>query len=130
MRYKDHTITFSAAITLTFIGSSIATLVYWFSALFYNSAKELITNITNATSMDNTSSLFFLSLGTLYFISFIGALKMWKKQKAGFFFYSMAQIVILFLPLMWLGGNSFSTTNTIYTILFIGIYSLNLKHFN
>lgn len=127
MKYRDHSLLFSATITLTFIGSSIATLTYWFSAVFYSQAKEVIQRYTNSFSLENVSSIFFVLLGALYFLSFIGAVKMWHKQKTGYFFYVLAQTSILIIPIIWLGVNAFSSTNLIFTLIFTGIYTTYLK---
>ena len=130
MSYKDQPLLFSTTITLSIIGSSLAVIVYWVSAVFFTQAKTIIGQLTNSQSMQDITSLFFVIFGALYLVSLIGAIKMWKLQKAGYFFYAGAQILILLIPLFWLGGNAFSSTNTIFTLLFIGIYTAFLKAFN
>ena len=59
--------------------------------------------------------------------SLIGAIRIWKLHRDGFFIYSIAQIIMLFLPVIWIGHNSFSVTGAIFTAIFIGGYALNLK---
>ena len=130
MSDKKQPLLFSTTITLSFIGSGLAAIVYWVSAVFFTQAKTIIEKLTNFQSMQDITSLFFVILGALYLLSFIGAVKMWRLQKAGYFFYAGAQILILIIPLIWLGGNAFSSTNTIFTLLFIGIYTSFLKAFN
>jgi hypothetical protein len=53
---------------------------------------------------------------------------MWKLHRDGFFVYSISQSVMLFLPAIWIGWNSFSATGAIFTAIFIVGYGLNLKY--
>jgi hypothetical protein len=55
-------------------------------------------------------------------VSLAGAIKLYRLQRAGLYFYLAAQAMIMFLPVFWLGSNSFSTTNAIFTLIFAGVY--------
>ena len=111
-----------AALTLSVIGSSIALAGYFLAAQFYEQAVEMIQSITNVTSTDGTSPLYFLIFGMLYCLSLGGVIFMIYNRRIGFWLYSLAQIVIQAFPVYWLGKNAFSTTNTIFTVMFILIY--------
>ncbi|HPB02127.1 MAG: hypothetical protein AB7V36_06490 [Bacteroidales bacterium] len=65
----------------------------------------------------------------LYGLSFVGALQMLRLRKAGYFMYSVAQLVLLIVPyLMWnlMPVVVFFTDlpDMIFSIAFIGAYSL------
>jgi hypothetical protein len=122
MKLKDQPLLFSSALVLSLIGGGLGVLLFWGTALFFNKVKELVISVTNLTSMDQVSPFYFVLLGALSLLSFVGVLKMRKWQKAGFFFYLGAQLVMLFLPAIWIDWNAFSVNNTIFTMLFVLIY--------
>ncbi len=113
---------FNAALLLSAIAGCIAIIIYFGAALFYEQAVEKIQSITNITSTDGTSPLYFAAFGVLYALSLLGVFRMYQLRKCGFWVYLIAQLAILLTPIMWLGKNSFSMTNTIFTVLFILIY--------
>jgi len=129
MRQQERPLLLSAAILLSLIGSSLATLAYFTAAIFFSQTREIIEKFTNIQTPQKITSLYFVIFGTLYGLSLTGVLKMRGMQKAGYFFYTGAQLCLLVVPLLWMGGNAFSATNTIFTLLFIAIYSIYLKDF-
>jgi len=60
-------------------------------------------------------------------VSLAGAIRMWKLHRDGFIFYSIAQLGMTILPVIWLGWNSFTVPGAIFTGVFVGGYTLNLK---
>jgi FtsH-binding integral membrane protein len=63
-----------------------------------------------------------LALASLY-----GAIMMWKLKKMGFYLYSGANVIALFIPMIMASGK-FPIFGLIITALFIFLYGLNLKH--
>lgn len=122
MKLKEHPLLFSSAIVLSLIGGILGMLLFWGAALFFTSAKEFVVSVTNLTSMDQITPLYFVLFGALCLVSFLGVLKMEKLQKVGFFFYFGAQLAMLFVPVIWLNWNAFSVNNAIFTLLFVLIY--------
>ena len=123
MTFKDKPLLFSAALFLSLLGGTVAIAFYLFAVIFYSTSIEAIKNITNTISTDSTSRFYFLCLLMLYIFSVLGVVKMIKCRKSGFWIYAMSQTIILLFPLLWLGKNSFSVTNSIFTALFILIYT-------
>ncbi len=123
MTFKDKPLLFSAALFLSLLGGTVAIAFYLFAVIFYSTSIEAIKNITNTISTDGTSRFYFLCLLMLYTFSVLGVVKMIKWRKSGFWIYGMSQTIILLFPLLWLGRNSFSATNSIFTALFILIYT-------
>lgn len=124
---KKKPLFFEAACILSIIGSSIGFVGMFIATFLFDLVTEKITLVTNITATEKLSPLYFALLGTAFCISLVGALKLFRLQKSGLYFYLAAQIVIMLLPVFWLGSNSFSATNAIFTLLFSGIYIYHFK---
>ncbi|MEL7589450.1 MAG: hypothetical protein AAGU19_22240 [Prolixibacteraceae bacterium] len=127
MNKQDRPLLLSAAIFLSLIGSSVATLVYFSAAVFFGQTKELVEKLTNIQAPQNLSAVYMAVFGVLYGLSLLGVIKMHKMQRSGLSLYAFAQISLLILPLAWIGTQAFSSTNTIFTLLFITIYGIHRK---
>jgi len=119
---KKKPIIFESACIFSIIGSSIGFISMFISTFFYRIVTEKITAITNITATEKLSPVYFAMLMAAFSISFAGAIKLYRLQRAGLYFYLTAQALIMFLPVFWLGSNSFSTTNAIFTLIFAGVY--------
>ena len=115
-------ILFESVCIFSIIGSSAGFITMFISTLFFRIVTEKIISITNLTSTENLSPLYFAMLMAAFSISLVGAIKLYRLQRVGLFFYLTAQAMILFLPVIWLGTNAFSTTNAIFTLIFSGVY--------
>jgi len=120
MRKKP--IFYEAACVFSIIGSSIGFISMFVATFFFRIVTEKIRAVTNITSTEKLSPIYFAILMAAFSISLAGAIKLYRMQQSGIYFYLIAQSLILFLPVFWLGSNAFSTTNAIFTILFSGVY--------
>lgn len=118
----------SALCILTFIGSSIGFIGYFVIALFFEKSSELIIKYSSWHSVDTISPIYFTVLMAMFAISLVGAIRIWRFHRDGFFLYSIAQLVILLLPVIWIDGQTLSATNTIITLVLIIGYGLNWKY--
>jgi hypothetical protein len=79
----------------------------------------------------NTMTVSGLILFTLALLSIYGVYLMWEMKKKGFKIYSVAQILMLFLPLYSTGINFFGFLSIFvsgfFTVFFILIYASQLK---
>jgi len=119
---KKKPILFESASIFSIIGSSIGFISMFISTLFFRIVTEKITSVTNITATEKLSPLYFAMLMAAFCVSLVGAIKLYRMQRAGLYFYLIAQTMILFLPVIWLGSHSFSTTNAIFTLIFAGVY--------
>ncbi|MDD2304696.1 MAG: hypothetical protein PHP53_08370 [Prolixibacteraceae bacterium] len=119
---KKKPILFESASIFSIIGSSIGFISMFISTLFFRIVTEKITSVTNITATEKLSPLYFAMLMAAFCVSLVGAIKLYRMQRAGLYFYLIAQTMILFLPVIWLGANAFSATNTIFTLIFAGVY--------
>ncbi|MDO8952766.1 MAG: hypothetical protein Q7U86_09090 [Draconibacterium sp.] len=123
----NRTTLLTALCILTFIGSTASFIVYFLASLFFEKASEQIIKYSNWHSVEAISPLYFTILMALSAISLTGAIRMWKLHRDGFFIYTIAQIILLFLPVIWLGWNSFSVTGAIFTAVFVAGYAMSWK---
>lgn len=70
----------------------------------------------------------------LYVASLTGAILMFQLKKTGFYIYSTAQVLLLFVAPAFIGFNLFVNIGmmfgSVFTILFIALYAINLKKMN
>ncbi len=120
----------SALCILTFIGSTIGFSGHFLASLFFERFSQILVTYSSWHSSDAISPYYFTLLMVFFAISLIGAIRMWKLHRDGFFLYLFSQISILLIPVIWINWNAFSYTNAIFTTVFIFGYALNLKHMN
>ena len=120
----------SALCILTFLGSGLSFLMYFFAALFFEETSELIIKYSRWNSTEAISPLYFTLLMALNAISLTGAIRMWKLHRDGFYLYVLTQILILFVPAMWISFEAVSISNAIFTTIFIIGYGLNFRRFS
>lgn len=113
---------YESAAILSILGSSIGFAGAFATAFFYEATVKKITLLTNVTSTEKLSPLYFALFGALFCISLVGAIQLFRLKRSGFYFYLSAQVLMLVIPVLWLGGNAFSSINAIFTALFAGIY--------
>lgn len=66
-------------------------------------------------------------LAVLSVLSLAGCILMWNLRRSGFHCYTIAQLLMLVLPLLFLGKGYFAIGDLMFTLLFILIYFLQLK---
>lgn len=118
---------------LTFIGSGMSA----FSSLIIFLAFNEFNQVISSDFLPQAQQLFSLALSAgrwfflitciLYIISFTGALLMWNFRKIGFHLYSISQLLLLLVPLIMIEDYSLPLLNTMFTIVFIVIYGINLR---
>lgn len=118
---------YESACIFSITGSALGFLGMFTATFFFGFVTEKITAITNITATEKLSPVYFALLMTAFCISFAGAIKLYRLQRTGLYFYILAQLFILFLPVFWLGNHSFSITNAIFTAIFVGIYIYYFK---
>lgn len=120
----------SALCVLTFLGSGLAFFMYFIAALFFKDASEFIIKYSRWSSTEAISPLYFTLLMALNAISLTGAIRMWKLHRDGFLLYVLSQLIIVFLPMIWIDAQAVSVSNAIFTVIFIVGYGLNFRRFS
>lgn len=121
-RKEEPPLLFVSTILLSLIGGVLGIILFGAGVVFFNEAREWVTSVTNTTSMNGVTRLYFGLFAGLSLLSCIGAIKMKNWQQTGFFLYIIAQLLMLFLPVFWFDWNSFSVINAIFTAIFLTIY--------
>ncbi|UBM63029.1 hypothetical protein LA303_03395 [Candidatus Sulfidibacterium hydrothermale] len=122
---------------LTFIGSGMTMLSNLLIFTFFDQMKMVVTtqmaNYTfMGTKMDFTpffeiSPLFYLIQGLLSALSLSGAILMWDLRKLGFHLYTIAQILLLIVPKLFIKGLPFPGMELLISFIFVFYYSRFLK---
>jgi hypothetical protein len=104
-----------------------------FSHLGNNPGNQFIKQALDMAllAMDNFLAIT-LSKFIFYALSLVGAIMMFQMKKIGFYLYIAAQVGFLFIGPVFLGFNMFVISaiffSAFFSILFIALYGINLKH--
>jgi hypothetical protein len=119
---------------LSFIGSGFAILGGLIYTLLYDSILDIFAAKDDEMyqamydSLANLPKTYFLSELFLSIASLVGVLFMWRMRKIGFHIYTVANILVLGLPLFF-GVGSFNYVSLLFiTGPFIAMYAVQLKN--
>ena len=125
---------------LTFIFSGLSLISSLFYSVYYHYLPGLINNSPFTKSIEGIEGMadalkvltqaniwFFIFNTILYAVSLGGAIMMFRLKKVGFHFYTVAQILLLITPLIYLTGYKTDIANTFISGIFILIYATNLR---
>lgn len=92
---------------------------------FIESIFDAVTRV-----LENVTGIY-LTVVLLSVIALLGVIMMWQLKKSGFYMYAASRSLIAFVPFIFVGYNLVSLlwfiSSIIFGILFIILYSLNLK---
>ncbi len=118
---------------LSFIGSGLSGISLFMVYASYGEIAPMIQELSDGfPGMElfaRAPKNFFLAGAVLNLFSFIGINLMWRLKKAGFHFYTGAQVLILFLPMIYIQDYPLPILDGIITALFIGLYAMHYKIF-
>jgi hypothetical protein len=125
---------------LTFIFSGLMFISSSFDAIYYNYLPEFLKSSSVSTLISGIDGLvemmkammavdiwYYIFNAILSGISLIGAFLMFRLIKVGFHLYTVAQILLMIVPLIYLPGYKTDIANTAITAIFIFLYYTNLK---
>jgi hypothetical protein len=116
---------------LTFLGSGMGAISYLFVSMSHDEVmrilKEFYSDFPGIELILSAKESYFTIGFFLSAISFMGAVLMWKLKKAGFHFYTAAQIFLIALPLVTIPGYQFSLLSVVVPAAFILAYGTNLR---
>ena len=127
-------LTFLRILCITsFLGSGLGLISFLFCGIFFDSLGPAVESSTFVMQRDMMKVLmaagrwYFLSNGILFGFSLFGAIQMWKLHKVGFHFYTMSQIAILIVPLLFIPGYADALPQAMITGAFIFSYASHLR---
>lgn len=112
---------------LSYIAGGLAAMSYF---MIFSMYSDVMPALTEASGQFPAFSIFlgaprsfFLTGFVLYFISILGVSLMWRMRKAGFHFYTGAQIMILVMPLFYLKDFPIPFLDAAITVVFVWLYA-------
>ena len=126
--------TLSILCVLTFIGSGLAAfsnlVIYLSYDMLFETFESGGLNLPGTELIFSYAKSFFIISSLFYSISLAGAIRMWRLRKVGFHIYSIAQILLLILPTLYVSTDQFPLPAVLITSAFILFYYRHLKFMN
>ena len=123
------------------LGTVTSTLAPFISDILENEAdlsdvpepvQKIVVGIFEAITklMANITGIY-ITIVLLSVVALLGVIMMWQLKKAGFYLYAAARVLLILVPFVFIGYNLISilifSSGLIFAVLFIVLYSLNLK---
>ena len=70
---------------------------------------------------------YFLGAGLLYVLEVVGAALMWRLRWPGFHCYTLARLLLLLLPLLFLGRGFVGVGDIMMAVLFVAVYYMLMR---
>lgn len=70
---------------------------------------------------------YFLGAGLLYVLEVLGAALMWRLRWTGFHCYTLARLLLLLLPLLFLGRGFVGVGDIMMALLFVAVYYMLMR---
>lgn len=118
---------------LTFIGSGLGAFSYGVIGIFHRQFFSAAAQMMQKEQQELIRLLlsggrtFFLLSALLYILSFRGAWMMWHLKRTGFHYYTVSQILVLIMPMVFIRGFQMPAFNAVLTGMFILAYSTFLR---
>jgi hypothetical protein len=118
---------------LTFISTGLSILSSLLIPMLSNVMVEIF-KMPQFQSEASPQAIMIIQAGWGYYMiillltsfSLTGALMMWNLRKNGFHFYTIANIILFYLPILWF-NLPFSLAAAFFPAAFIALYAINLK---
>ena len=123
-------------LVLSFIGSGFSFFSYMVLGLCLPMVREMFASgavslpeqmMVAYESILEAPQVFYLLSGVFYGLSLMGAILMWNLNKTGFHCYTLAQLVLLAIPVLFLGKARFAIGDAMLTLLFVAYYFFTLR---
>ena len=124
-------------LTLSIIGSGLYFISYLMTGMALPALKAMyqsgsITFPPETTVLVEqffeTPRSFFLCSALLYAASLTGVILMWNLRKSGFHLYTLAQLLVMLVTLLFLGRERLPLGDIMFTLLFIVYYYIALRN--
>ena len=115
--------------TMFFSGITM-TVAMPFLNRYYAAHPEFLEEFHATVAWETMSSiprLFFAAMALLGALSATGCILMWNLRRSGFHCYAIAQLLMLLLPLLFLGKAFMGIGDIMFTILFVTFYYLQMR---
>ena len=131
-----NTTLFRILLVITYISAGLSAFSYLVTALMLSTMQQIYTD--NPTLLPEQFSVmmqqildtprgYFLGAGLLYLLELLGAVLMWRLRWPGFHCYTLARLLLLLLPLLFLGRGFVGIGDIMMALLFVGTYFLLMR---
>ena len=135
---RTTSLTIICILTFVYSGSMFLSSLFWSVYYYYIPGFIQSSPFTKAISgfegmnevfklMTETSIWFYIFNTILSGVGLGGAILMFRLRKIGFHFYTVAQILLLIIPMIYMTGYKTDFASTVITAIFIFLYYTNLK---
>lgn len=127
---------FHILLVITFIFAGLSAFAYLVTAAtlpqmkdIYNQSPTLLPEQFGVMMQQllETPRGYFLGAGILYLLEVLGAALMWRLRWSGFHCYTLARLLLLLLPLLFLGRGFVGIGDIMMALLFIVVYFLLMR---
>lgn len=127
---------FHILLVITFISAGLSAFSYLVTAAILPSMQQIYSN--NPTMLPEQFSVmmeqmldtprgYFLGAGLLYLLELLGAVLMWRLRWPGFHCYTLARLLLLLLPALFLGRGFVGVGDIMFALLFVGVYLMLMR---
>lgn len=123
-------------LVLSLVGSGVSFLSYLMIGLFYSTFQSFLQTFPEsmpeemavaAETLASVPRTLFILQAFFYGLSLTGVIFMWNVRGAGFHCYTLAQLALLALPVLFMGKAYFAIGDAMMTALFVGFYYVMLR---
>ena len=141
-RKDDNTLTMNNKVTLhillvlSILWASLSFISYFMMGLMMPTFQEYYTThpdvvpeqfYTMMERLFEVPQTYFMGCALLFLLEVVGAVLMWKLRRSGFHCYTLARLLLVLLPLLFLGRGSVALGDVMFALLFILVYDLLLR---
>lgn len=128
--------TLHVLLVLTFIYAGLSCFAYLLTSAmlpsmqqFYEANRSMFPEQvhTMMTTMLDIPRGYFFAAGLLYGVELFGAVLMWNLRPSGFHSYTLARMLLLLVPLLFLGRGFLGLGDVMMAALFIFVYWMLMK---
>lgn len=127
---------FHILLVITFVSAGLSAFSYLVTAAILPSMQQIYSN--NPTMLPEQFSVmmeqmldtprgYFLGAGLLYLLEVLGAVLMWRLRWPGFHCYTLARLLLLLLPALFLGRGFVGVGDIMFALLFVGLYLMLMR---
>lgn len=127
---------FHILLVITFIFAGLSAFSYLMTALMLPTLQQVYAENSSLLpeqfsvmmqQIFDTPRGYFLGAGLLYLLELLGAILMWRLRWTGFHCYTLARLLLLLLPLLFLGRGFVGIGDIMMALLFIAVYYMLMR---
>ncbi|MBQ8703276.1 MAG: hypothetical protein IJ524_02745 [Bacteroidales bacterium] len=132
----QHKTLFHLLLVITYIFAGLSAFSYLVTAAMLPTMQQLYADNPGLLpeqfgvmmqQMLDTPRGYFLGAGLLYLLEVLGAALMWRLRWTGFHCYTLSRLLLLLLPLLFLGRGFVGIGDIMFALLFVAVYYMLMR---